>query len=82
MDWISVEESVPEFEKVVLLFGTLKGRSIVSVGWLQSIGKEGHYFRTDKDVIGMDIFLGKTNSMSVTHWCEIELPNIEKDDSK
>ncbi|MDC7249840.1 MAG: hypothetical protein PQJ49_08000 [Sphaerochaetaceae bacterium] len=77
MNWIQVENKLPEFDKVVLLYQKGDdGQHYATVGSLMKIDGEGTHWRTSgkNDVFG-DIFrtMG-ASSMQPSHWAEIIVP--------
>ena len=63
MNWISVEERLPEDEAVVIL-STATG--VVTMGW--------RYTHPDRGVRWFDITHGRWVESAVTHWVELPAP--------
>ena len=76
MDWIKIEDKLPEFGKNVLLSENNK----CNVGNLVSIDVRGNNWNTGNPLSDLSTFFGATTTkfktdFNPTHWCEIILPN-------
>ena len=76
MNWIRLEDKLPEFEKVVLLYEKKEDKNYVSTGYLSKIDRLGSHFITNKPNNFSSIFGGAFNQDDInpTHWAEITIP--------
>lgn len=75
-DWIRVEDKLPEFDKVVLLYEFRDDKHYASTGYLAKINAQGNHFVTyqakDFSSIFGDAFGG--TQLNPTHWAYITIP--------
>jgi hypothetical protein len=83
-NWIEIKgiDSLPDFEKQVLLYQRNRNKHYAIIGSLRAISKDGYQwtFNNFNDIFnmfGLD-FTGKEIEKGVkfnpTHWCKIEIP--------
>lgn len=77
MNWINVNDRLPEFEKIVLLYQEINNLPYVGIGYLVSINKAGNNFITFFSRNHKSIYGGAFENLDLTptKWCEIEIPS-------